>query len=123
MTDFNKNAPIYLQIAEHITKDILAGSYAPGEKLPSVREIAAREGVNPNTAQRALSSLEDAGLVITERTSGRFVTEDTTEIERIRWDTAKELIADFKRHMAEIGFSAEKLAVLLEQTEGENTKS
>ena len=114
MTDFNKNAPIYLQIAEHIAKDILAGSYAPGEKLPSVREIAAREGVNPNTAQRALSSLEDAGLVITE---------DTTEIERIRWDTAKELIADFKRHMAEIGFSAEKLAALLEQTEGENTKS
>ena len=120
---FRNDQPIYSQLIQRLTEAIVSGVYAPGEKLPSVREIAAREGVNPNTAQRALSSLEDAGLVITERTSGRFVTEDTTGIERIRWDTAKELIADFKRHMAEIGFSSEKLAVLLEQTEGENTKS
>jgi DNA-binding transcriptional regulator YhcF (GntR family) len=113
MTNFDRNVPIYLQIVENITKKILSGEYSPGEKLPSVRDIAAAEGINPNTAQRALSSLETDMLVVTERTSGRFVTEDATLIEKKREEAAMKLTNEFIKNMKEIGYPEEKLTSLL----------
>ena len=112
MTHFDRNTPIYLQIVEDITKKILSGEFSPGEKLPSVRDIAAAEGINPNTAQRALSTLEADMLVVTERTSGRFVTENNTLIEEKREAAAKKLTEEFIQNMKEIGFPEEKLASL-----------
>ena len=72
--------PIYAQIIERVQLDIVTGHYAPGSRLPSVRELAAQAAVNPNTMQRALSELEGSGLIYAQRTSGRFVTEDTARI-------------------------------------------
>ena len=66
--------PIYLQLMERIQTDIVSGKYKPGEKLPSVRELALDAAVNPNTMQKALSELERIGLVYSQRTSGRFIT-------------------------------------------------
>ena len=79
--NLNPEYPIYTQIMEHITSDIISGTYAPGSKLPSVRELAQTAGVNPNTMQKALSELEHTGLLYSQRTSGRFVTEDLAMIE------------------------------------------
>ena len=78
---FDSSRPIYAQLVERLKARILAGTYPPGGHLDSVRDLAAAAGVNPNTMQRALAQLETEGLVRTERTSGRYVTEDTELIE------------------------------------------
>ena len=54
---FDGNRPIYAQLVEHIQYDIVSGVYPPGEKLPSVRELATLAAVNPNTMQKALAEL------------------------------------------------------------------
>ena len=74
--ELNSTEPIYTQIINRLQMDIVSGNYQPGEKLPSVREIAAEASVNPNTMQKAFAELERIGLVYTQRTNGRFITED-----------------------------------------------
>ena len=88
---FDASRPIYAQLVERLKARILAGTYPPGGHLDSVRDLAAAAGVNPNTMQRALAQLETEGLVRTERTAGRYVTEDTALIEQLRADTARTL--------------------------------
>ena len=89
---FDDKLPIYLQIIRILKSDLARGKYQPGEKLPAVRELALSAGVNPNTMQRALAQLEAEGLVYTERTTGRFVTEDTALLEQLRDETASAMI-------------------------------
>ena len=72
---FENGRPIYTQLLEQIEQRIISGEYSAGEKLPSVRELAAEAAVNPNTMQRAMAKLEQRGLVVTNRTAGRTVTE------------------------------------------------
>ena len=72
----DNDRPIYAQIVEKIKLRIISGFYQPGSKLPSVRDLALEAGVNPNTMQKAFAELENSGLLITMRTSGRMVTED-----------------------------------------------
>ena len=74
--NFKSGIPIYTQIIDEMTMRIASGYYGPGDKLPSVRDLAMDAGVNPNTMQRALAELERRGLVFSERTSGRFVTKE-----------------------------------------------
>ena len=88
--NLDSDRPIYAQILERIQRQIVSGEYAPGTKIPSVRELAAQAGVNPNTMQKALSELERSGLVVTMRTSGRVVTEDMEMIKQIRKQLAAE---------------------------------
>ena len=78
--NFRNDQPIYSQLTQRLTEAIVSGIYAPGEKLPSVRELAVEAGVNPNTVQRALAELERDGLVFSQRTTGRFVTENENMI-------------------------------------------
>ena len=112
---FTNDRPIYLQIAEQIILQIASGSYAPGERLPSVRDFAAQAGVNPNTMQRAFSELERDGLVSANRTAGRSVTEDMMKIEEIRKMLAKKQIEAFLNGMKQLGFTEKEASALLEQ--------
>ena len=111
---FDASRPIYAQLVERLKARILAGTYPPGGHLDSVRDLAAAAGVNPNTMQRALAQLETEGLVRTERTSGRYVTEDTALIEQLRAATARTLASDFLEKMRGIGYSPAQAAALLE---------
>ena len=111
---FDSSRPIYAQLVERLKARILAGTYPPGGHLASVRDLAAAAGVNPNTMQRALAQLEMEGLVRTERTSGRFVTEDTDLIEQLRAAAAHEIAEEFLKKMNSIGYTPEKAAALLE---------
>ena len=88
---------------------------APGGHLDSVRDLAAAAGVNPNTMQRALAQLENEGLVRTERTAGRYVTEDRALIEQLRAEAARNLTAEFLEKMRGIGYGPEQAAALLER--------
>ena len=107
--------PVYLQLIEQLELAIVVGEYPPGEKIPGVRDLAAQAQVNPNTMQRALAQLETEGLVRTERTSGRYVTEDTKLIEQLRTEAARKLAEEFLVKMRGIGYSPARAAALLEQ--------
>lgn len=119
---FDASRPIYAQLVERLKARILAGTYPPGGHLDSVRDLAAAAGVNPNTMQRALAQLESEGLVRTERTSGRYVTEDTNLIEQLRAAAAHDIAADFLGKMRSIGYTPEKAAALLEHWDTEEVE-
>lgn len=114
----DSDRPIYSQILERIEMQIVSGIYEPGSKIPSVRELAAEAGVNPNTMQRALAELERKGLVVTQRTSGRVVTEDMNMIKETRSALAKEQIQDFISRMRELGFEKEEILALIKKEAG-----
>ena len=116
---FSNDAPIYAQLIRGIQIRIVAGIFPTGERLPSVRDLAAEAGVNPNTMQRALTELERLGLVRSQRTTGRFVTEDETVIRALKEDLARTQIRDFLAGMAQLGFPLEEIVSLI-QKEGEN---
>ncbi len=106
--DFDNNIPIYIQLVEQIKISIISGEIASGERLPSVREWALKYKVNPNTMQKALVELENAGLVFTERTNGKFVTENNKLIETVRNNYAREVSEKYFSDMEKIGFSKDK---------------
>ena len=106
-----ENIPIYMQIMQKVREAIASGELAPGARVASVRELAGTFAVNPNTMQRALNELEREGLLVSERTSGRFVTKDSAQIDAMRRQLAEEAAARFRREMQTLGFSeAEMLA-------------
>lgn len=114
--NFSSDRPIYRQIVEQLERMILAGKYSSGTQFPTVRELAAEASVNPNTMQKALQELERTGLIVTNRTSGRVVTEDKGLIENMRLTLAKNHLAEFEKQMSELGFSKKDLATFF-QTE------
>ena len=111
--DFSKDKSIFIQIVERIESDIVSGKYAPGDKLPTVRELAVEAAVNPNTMQKAYGELERLGLVYTQRTNGRFVTDDARLIEKTRKELAQKTAQEFLSRMNEIGISVEEAVKLL----------
>ena len=114
--NLKSDRPIYAQLVEQIKLKIISGTYPPGSKLLSVRDMAAEASVNPNTMQRALAELESEGLLFSQRTSGRFVTEDKQLIEEAKNVLAMELAREFLRQMRELGYSGEQTAELLKKS-------
>ncbi len=112
--EFKNDRPIYAQILEHMELDILSGKYSPGEKVPSVRELAADAAVNPNTMQRAMVELERRELVYTERTNGRFITENMDMLQDVKKRIAEEYIGEFVDKMKKIGYSEEEVKNLMQ---------
>ena len=111
---FSADLPIYSQLVAQIKLAIVSGVYLPGERLAPVRELAMEPGVNPNTMQRALQELEREGMVYTQRTSGRFVTEDTKVIESAKKLLAEREIKSFLAQMTRLGYPKEEIVSLLE---------
>lgn len=109
----DENLPIWAQLGDRITEEIAAGHYPPGARLPSVRELAADAGVNPNTMQRALSELETKGLLVTNRTAGRTVTSDTKRIEALKQKEAKKQILLFLEKMRQLGYTEQEIKKLI----------
>ena len=112
---FSNDAPIYAQLITQIKVGIVSGAFPPGERLPSVRDLATEAGVNPNTMQRALTELERDGLVYSQRTAGRFVTEDQTMIEAAKRGLAEGHIQTFLAAMRRLGYGKEDILNLLRQ--------
>lgn len=106
---FESGIPIYLQILSRLKSEIAGGAYPPGAKLPPVRELALEAGVNPNTMQRAFAELERDGLVYTQRTSGRFVTEDAEVLRRLRRSLSEEIIGEMCGRLGRLGMSREEI--------------
>ena len=120
--NFNDNTPIYLQIISGLQREIASGAYPPGSRLASVRELALEAGVNPNTMQRALAELERQGLVNSQRTAGRFVTEDTAALSALRRSMSDSIISDFFCSMVSLGLSQEEILSLVQDWIREHEK-
>ena len=110
---FDSNIPIYIQVMDYIKKEIVSGRLKPGDKVDSVRDLAMRFGVNPNTAQRSLAELEREGLLKSERTVGRFISENEELINLTREQMAFSCVSRYVREMRTLGFNGEQV---LEQT-------
>lgn len=113
--------PVFIQIMEKLKRDIVTGIYKPGDKLPSVRDLAGEAAVNPNTMQRAFSELEREGLVYTKRTNGRFITEDMAMISQLKEEMALDAISQFLNSMQQLGFSTQEALTLLKESLKEET--
>lgn len=113
---FRNDAPIYTQLVAQIKLRIVAGTFQPGQRLPAVRDFALEAGVNPNTMQRALAELEREQLVFSQRTAGRFVTEDSEMIQTIKQELAQQQLAQFFQAMAELGYARAEIVALVEQS-------
>ncbi|MBE5873436.1 MAG: GntR family transcriptional regulator [Lachnospiraceae bacterium] len=114
--DLDSDRPIYAQLVEIIQMQIVSGYYPPGGKLPSVRDLAAVAAVNPNTMQKAFAELERSGLIITQRTNGRSVTEDEEMINGVRQNMAKDHMEAFFTKMKELGYSKNDIIALIEKS-------
>lgn len=114
--NLDSSRPIYLQIIERVQMDIITGRYQPGDKLPSVRDLAQEAAVNPNTMQKALSELERSGLIYSQRTSGRFITEDKELIHQMQKELAAAEVSAFVAHMKQLGITPEEIRQLLAET-------
>ena len=107
--NLQENMPIYMQIMNNVREAIASGELAPGERVASVRELAGEFEVNPNTMQRALNELEREGLLVSERTSGRFVTKDAVLIGELKKRMASEAADKFRREMAVLCYSEQEM--------------
>ena len=114
--NLDSSRPIYLQIIERVQMDIITGRYQPGDKLPSVRDLAQEAAVNPNTMQKALSELERSGLIYSQLTSGRFITEDKELIHQMKKELAAAEVSAFVAHMKQLGITPEEIRQLLAET-------
>lgn len=107
--ELHNDRPIYLQLVEEIKRRITIGEYSPGDKLPAVRELAMEAGVNPNTMQKAMAQLEQEGLVFSQRTSGRFITEDMDMIDKGREQLIEEQMREFLKKMFQLGLDGSQI--------------
>lgn len=114
--NLDDSRPIWPQLKEKLSKDIVSGKYPPGSPFPTVRDLAEDARVNRNTMQRALSSLEDDGLVITNRTAGRTVSCDEALISEVRASLAKALVEQFVKEMEALGLSHDEISHKIEET-------
>ena len=105
----SENMPIYVQIMNSVKEAIAAGEISPSERVPSVRELARDFEVNPNTMQRAPNELEREGLLVSERTAGRFVTDDKELIEELKNEMAARTADRFRKEMGALGFSDDEM--------------
>ncbi|MFF2886882.1 GntR family transcriptional regulator [Paenibacillus sp. NPDC057967] len=112
--EFDNNAPIYIQIMNYIKKQIVIGKMGPGDKIESVRDLAAELQINPNTIQRTFQELEREGIVETKRGLGRYVTDEESTIMQMKKEMASELLGRFVSGMKELGFAENDIVALVE---------
>lgn len=118
---FDEKSPIYAQIAQHVKMQIVSNQIKSGDQLPTVRDYAEESGVNPNTMQRAFIELEREGMVYSQRTAGRFVTQDTELIAKMRHEVAQTELSNFVSNMLKIGFNKDDIIPELTQFMKENS--
>ena len=107
--EFKNGIPIYLQIVDGIKIRIAGGALPPGSKIPSVRDLATQAGVNPNTMQRAMTELEQEGLLYTQRTSGRYVTEDEAKMRELRSALSERYVEELFTQLSRLGMTREEI--------------
>lgn len=112
ISDFSDHVPIYAQIVQKFKERVACGSLKPGERLPSIRDLAIALRVNPNTVMRAYQELERGRLIKSQRGLGFFVADNDTA-EGIRSGIAASAAQSFVSEMRRIGLSDERILQIL----------
>ena len=112
--------PVYIRLIDDIYMRILTGEYPPGSKLPTVRDLALTMCANPNTVRRALGRIEEKGLIYTQRTTGKYVTENTSVINEARRSLAEQYADEYFENMKRIGFGSEEASSFIREKEDQN---
>ena len=112
---YENDRPIYLQVIEDISRRLIQGELALGEKLPSVREMAVQYQINPNTASRVYKEMESRGLCYTKRGMGTFITEDSGMIKTLQSEMAENCLDTFLQGMQAIGIDLDEMIQLLRE--------
>lgn len=120
--NFNNETPIYIQIVDLIIKDICNGNLKSGEKILSVREYALLYKVNPNTISKALNILEEDKLIYTERTNGKYVTEDISLIQSYRDKIFNKKIKDFLNDLKVMGYTEREIIEKIMESKNESSR-
>lgn len=107
--EFSNAKPIFQQLTDMITADIIRGKYKPGDKLEPVRDLAITAGVNPNTMQRALSEIENSGLIYTKRGDGRYVSEEKEIMDAVVQTYVQKSVTDFISALIALGLTKEQI--------------
>lgn len=110
---FSSDKPVYVQIAQRLTASVLAGEYKAGEQIPTVRQLALEAAVNPNTVQHAFSVLESEGVIVSQGTVGRYVTEDAKVIENCRRQVTEQLVKEFAENIGKLSVSKEQILEMI----------
>lgn len=113
----DSSRPVYQQIMGYICQAVLSNTYPPGSRIPSVRDLAAEMKVNPNTIQRAMTELEQQGLLISNGTLGKSVTNDLTVVNTMRQASIRAAVDECRAKFHALGLSMEEAAQLLLQNE------
>lgn len=106
---FQSSKPIYLQIADQVYYRLVRKELLPGDKLPSVREMAIQTKVNPNTIQRTYSEMERLGIVETRRGQGTFIAEKAEIVDELKDRLTREVLEGFVKQMTELGLTKEEM--------------
>ena len=109
--EFRKQKPIYLQIADRLMEQILGGEPAEDDRMPSVRDVAAAMGVNPNTVMRTFEHLQSEGIIYTRRGVGYFVSPDAKNkiLAEQRREFLEEELPLIKQKMQMLGIGMDEL--------------
>jgi GntR family transcriptional regulator len=118
--NFDPNLPIYLQIMNFVKKLIVRGTLKPGEKVPSVRDMAVHLGVNPNTVQKAYEELESEGVIFTRRGQGNFVNESQEIVNQLKDKMVREIVERQKREFRELGVNIFEIIEYLKDNNDES---
>lgn len=113
---YDNNIPIYIQIINSIKADIINGKLKTGDKLPSIREMAVKFKVNPNTLQRVYQELERANITYTQRGTGSFVREDEEMVKTLKREMATEVVASFIESIKSFGFDNEEIIRIVKES-------
>jgi DNA-binding transcriptional regulator YhcF (GntR family) len=113
--EIDPKIPIYVQIIQYIKKKIILAEIKGGERLPSVRDFAIEFKVNPNTIQRVYTELENEKLIFTQRGIGKFVTEESDVVTKLKKDMFNEIIDNFIRDSKELGFSKDEIVTIISE--------
>ena len=112
--DYQDRRPLYEQIVEKFRHLILNGALKPGEKMPSVRQLAMELSINPNTIQRAYMTLEQEGLIYPVKGKGNFVAETQQIQDKSKEDFRKEFL-ELVRRGINTGMTEEELMTLVQK--------
>lgn len=118
MWSFTNDKPVYIQIIDEIMNRIALGIYKPGERIPSVRDLAEEARVNPNTMQKALAEIERNGYIISLRTSGKFVTDNPELISCLNSDRSEEIVRNFLSEIRRLGLTVDDAVELIRKYSG-----
>ena len=111
----DKNRPLCPQICERICLMITLGEYKPQERILSVREMAVKVGVNPNTVQRSFEMLENQGIIYSVRGSGWYVGEDISLAENTINRIINEKTSAFFEEMKALGKDSNAVKKIIEE--------